>query len=287
MLIGAIEAGGTKFVCAIAGEDLVIQEQVSIPTTTPEETLALVFEFFDRYPIEALAIGSFGPIDVNQHSETYGYITSTPKLKWANFDFLGALKARYNVPMPFTTDVNAAAYGELKMGAARGKNSCIYLTVGTGIGGGAVLNGQIIEGFSHPEMGHLLINKHPEDDFEGVCPYHKDCLEGLAAGPAIGKRAGKPAFELAEDDPAWDLEAYYLAQACVNYALTLSPEIIIFGGGVMKQKQIFEKLHQQFDTLMNGYYATPPLDEFIVYCELGDLAGITGALLLAKDALTA
>lgn len=285
MLIGAIEAGGTKFVCGVATPDLEMIDKLTIPTTTPTETLAQVFNFFDQHQLASLAIGSFGPIDVNPNSNTYGYITSTPKKGWRDFDFLGAMKDRYQIPMAFTTDVNAAAYGELKLGAAVGKDSCIYLTVGTGIGGGAVIDSQIIQGFSHPEMGHIMVKKHPEDSFAGVCPYHGDCLEGLAAGPAIEARYQEKAFNLAEDHQAWEFEAYYLAQACVNYALTLSPEIIIFGGGVMKQKQLFSRVRSYFEELMAGYYATPPLNDYIVYCELGDNAGITGTLLLAKEAL--
>lgn len=283
MLIGAIEAGGTKFVCAVADQDLQMIATVTLPTTTPEETLAAVFAFFDQHSLDALAIGSFGPIDVEPGSETYGYITSTPKKGWRNFNFLGALQERYAIPMPFTTDVNAAAYGELQRGAAKGKKSCVYLTVGTGIGGGAVLDSHIIQGYSHPEMGHILVKKHPEDSFAGVCPYHGDCLEGLAAGPAIETRYQQKAHLLPEDHQAWDFEAFYLAQACVTYTLTLSPDIIIFGGGVMKQHHLFSKVHEYFEELMAGYYATPPLKDYIVYCELGDLAGITGTLLLARE----
>ncbi|ODJ60026.1 ROK family protein [Brochothrix thermosphacta] len=285
MLLGAIEAGGTKFVCAVSDLELNIVERISLPTTTPEETLNAVYTFFDNYTLDALAIGSFGPIDVNKKSPTYGYITSTPKTAWKNFNLLGALKERYNLPIAFTTDVNAAAYGELKHGAAKGKESCIYLTVGTGIGGGVVINNKVIEGFSHPEMGHLVVKRHPDDHFDGVCPYHGDCLEGLAAGPAIEGRFQQKAFELPNDHKAWDIEAFYLAQAAVNYTLTLSPEIIIFGGGVSKQEQLYPKMRQYFAELMNGYYATPPLEDYLVYCDLGDNAGITGTLLLAKEAI--
>ncbi|MER2226506.1 MAG: ROK family protein [Carnobacterium sp.] len=284
MMYGAIEAGGTKFVCAVSDKQLEIKERVSIPTTTPEETLKQVFDFFDQYILASIGIGSFGPIDVNEKSATYGYVTSTPKTAWKNFDFLGAVKQRYGIPVAWTTDVNAAAYGELKKGSAQGTESCLYLTVGTGIGGGAVVDGKVLSGFGHPEMGHLLVSMHPDDDFEGVCPYHGNCLEGVAAGPAIEKRYGKKGYELAEDKKVWEIEAFYLAQALVNYTLILSPEKIILGGGVMKQTQLLSMIKEQFTQLMAGYVATPSLDEYIVTPELEDNAGITGCLLMAIEA---
>lgn len=286
-MIGAIEAGGTKFVCAVSENDLQIKDKVTIPTTQPSETLEQVFEFFDQYSLEAIGIGSFGPIDVNQNSETYGYITTTPKTAWQNVDFVGQMKERYGVPIGWTTDVNAAALGELEKGAAQGKKSCIYLTVGTGVGGGAVVDGKPLEGFGHPEMGHLLVRMHEEDTFGGFCPYHENCLEGLAAGPAIEKRYGKKAQDLADQQEVWEMESYYLAQALVSYTLILSPERIILGGGVMKQKQLFPLIRQEFEQLLNGYVATPDLQEYIVSPGLGDDAGITGSLLLAKRELEA
>ena len=182
-LYGAIEAGGTKFVCAVADEDLNILERVSIPTTVPAETMADVFKFFEKHDVVSIGIASFGPIDVNRKSETYGYITNTPKPGWKDYDFLGEMKKRFDVDYAWTTDVNGAAYGELKRGAAKGKDSCVYLTVGTGIGGGVVINGKVIEGYGHPEIGHIVMRRHPEDHYEGHCPFHHDCLEGLAAGP--------------------------------------------------------------------------------------------------------
>lgn len=284
MIFGAIEAGGTKFVCAVSDEDLNIIERVSIPTTTPEETMTDVFAFFDKYEVDAIGIGSFGPIDVNQSSETYGSITMTPKVAWQHYPFLNEMKKRYNVPYGWTTDVNAAAYGEVKKGAAKGKDSCIYITVGTGIGAGIVIDGKVIHGFGHPEAGHVRVRRHAEDTYEGTCPFHKDCLEGVAAGPAIGNRFGEKAQNLPADHQAWEIEAYYLAQALVDYTLVVSPEKIVFGGGVMKQMQLFPLIYKEFAELMNGYVATPPLEEYIVPCALGDNAGITGCLLLAMDA---
>jgi len=282
-MYGAIEAGGTKFVCAVSDEQLEIKERVSIPTTTPEETLKQVFAFFDQYTLNSIGIGSFGPIDVNKKSATYGYVTSTPKTAWKNFDFLGAVKQRYGVPVAWTTDVNAAAYGEYKKGSARGAESCLYLTIGTGIGGGAVIDGKVLSGFGHPEMGHLLVRMHPDDDFKGVCPYHGNCLEGIAAGPAIEKRYGKKGTDLADDKKVWEIEAFYLAQALVNYTLILSPEKIILGGGVMKQTKLLSLIKQEFTKLMAGYVDTPSLDEYIVTPELEDNAGIMGCLLMASE----
>ncbi|GEK92126.1 ROK family protein [Alkalibacterium kapii] len=282
-MIGAIEAGGTKFVLAVSDENLEQLEKISIPTTAPDETLGKVFAFFDKYELKAMGVGSFGPIDVNEASETYGYITSTPKAGWQNIDFLGQLKDRYKIPVAWTTDVNAAAYGELKKGAAFEKNSCLYLTVGTGIGGGAVINGSPLEGYGHPEMGHILVKPHPKETFKGVCPYHDSCLEGLASGPAIEKRYNKKAEALADNDEVWEMEAYYLAQALMTYTLTLSPERIILGGGVMHQKQLFPLIRDKFSELLNDYVKTPPLKDYIVPPELADNAGIVGSLLLAKD----
>ncbi|WP_444546634.1 ROK family protein [Clostridium felsineum] len=283
MMYGAIEAGGTKFVCAVSDENLNIIERESIKTTVPEETMKLVFEFFDKFKLEAIGIGSFGPIDVNKKSKTYGYITSTPKKGWANYNFLGAVKERYNIPVGWTTDVNAAALGELKKGAAVNLDSCLYLTVGTGIGGGAVINGNLLEGYGHPEMGHILVRRHKDDKYEGKCPFHKDCLEGMAAGPSIEARWGKKAYELTNEDKVWEMEAYYIAQALMVYTLTLSPERIVLGGGVMKQLQLFPRIRKELEKLMANYVSMPNLDEYIVPPALKDNAGITGCLLLAID----
>ncbi|MFL2105475.1 ROK family protein [Desemzia sp. FAM 23991] len=280
-MFGAIEAGGTKFVCAVSDSEFTIKDRVSIPTTTPEETLTKVFAFFDQYEVSAIGIGSFGPIDVNRNSDTYGYITSTPKTAWKYYDFLGVVKKRYPIPIGWTTDVNAAALGEIKMGAAKGLTSCIYLTVGTGIGGGAVINGELLEGYGHPEMGHIPVRLHPDENYKGTCPYHGDCLEGIAAGPAIEGRFGKKGHLLADQEEVWEMEAYYLAQALMNYTLILSPERIVLGGGVMKQEQLYPLVRQKFTELMNGYVQVPDLEEYIVAPGLGDNAGITGSLMLA------
>lgn len=286
-MLGAIEAGGTKFVCAVSDHDLNIVEKVTIPTTSPEETFANVFEFFDRFELDAIGIGSFGPIDIDEDSETFGYITSTPKRYWRNVDFLGVFKKRYNVPMGWNTDVNAAALGEVTLGAAKDKDSCIYLTVGTGIGGGAVVNGEPLTGYQHPEMGHMYVPKHEKDvDFKGVCDFHGDCLEGLAAGPSIEARYGIRAENLPSNHEAWEVEAHYLAHAALSYTMILSPECIILGGGVMHQDHLFELVHKKFEEILGEYLTLPPLDEYIIPTGLGSESGILGSLMLGKNALT-
>lgn len=287
-MLGAIEAGGTKFVCAVGTEDGEIIERIQIDTLTPDDTIPLVIEFFQKNKVTALGIGSFGPIDIDKKSSTYGNITSTPKPGWANFPFVDTMKNALNVPIEFTTDVNGAALGELLHGAARGLDSCLYITVGTGIGAGAVVRGTVLEGLSHPEMGHTLVRRHPEDTYAGRCPYHQDCLEGMAAGPAIEERWGEKGVELANRDEVWELEAYYLAQALMQYILIVSPKKIIMGGGVMKQSQLFPLIHKHVLDLLNGYVPlsqiTERIDEYIVPPGLGDNAGIVGALMLAKKA---
>lgn len=284
-MLGAIEAGGTKFVCAVGDAEGNIVERIQIPTTVPEETMEEVIAFFQKYPIKSMGIGSFGPIDVNQGSPTYGYITSTPKTTWKNYPFVQAIKDAFDMPVGFNTDVNAAALGEAKLGAAKGLDSCLYITVGTGIGAGAVVQGKLLQGLTHPEMGHILVRRHSEDHYAGKCPYHKDCLEGLAAGPAIEERWGEKGIQLSNREEVWNLEAYYIAQALMQYILILSPKKIILGGGVMKQKQVFSYIHKHLLELVNGYVELPELSDYIVSPGLGDNAGITGSLMLAQEEL--
>ena len=289
MKLGAIEAGGTKFVVAIGDETGRIEKRESFPTTTPEETLAKVFAFFDQFDIEALGVGTFGPIDPDPNSPTYGYITTTPKPHWNQVDILGQLKQRYPIPMGFHTDVNGAALGEVSFGAAKGLDSCLYLTIGTGIGGGAVVEGKLVHGLLHPEMGHMRLVSHPDDEFRGICPYHPYCFEGLASGPAIEARCHQKAYELPKDHPVWEMEAYYIGQALATYILILSPKKIILGGGVMKQTQLFPRIHHYTQSFLNGYIQKPEISsgikDYIVAPGLGDNAGICGALALAKQAL--
>ena len=285
MLFGALEAGGTKMVLAIGNEDGTIIEQVSIPTETPSITIPKVIEYFKQKNIVALGIGSFGPIDLNKNSDTYGYITSTPKLAWANYDIVGDIKEALSIPIGFDTDVNGSALGEATWGCTKGLDSSIYITVGTGVGVGVYQDGHLMHGMLHPEAGHILLSKHPKDTFEGVCPYHPNCLEGLASGPSIEKRWGKSAIELKDNSKVWEMEAFYLAQAIVNYILTLSPHRIVLGGGVMHQEQLFPLIRKQVTALLGGYIRTSEidnLDDYIVPASLNDNQGIMGCLQLAK-----
>lgn len=291
MRIGAIEAGGTKMVCAI-GEvadtwlttqtgEITILERVSIPTRTPAETLPQMIEFFKGKGIRALGIGCFGPIDLNRNSTTYGYITKTPKMAWENCDIVGAFSRALHVPVGFDTDVNGAILGEVLWGEAKGCESAIYITVGTGIGVGVYCNGKLLHGLVHPEAGHILLHKHPQDTYEGKCPFHSSCFEGLASGPAIEDRWGKPAIELADCEEVWKLEAYYIAQAIANYILTYSPQKIILWGGVMHQEQLFSMVRSKVQELLVGYVSHPvlqgDLSDYIVAPKLGENPGIMGA----------
>ncbi|MGJ7911474.1 ROK family protein [Neobacillus sp. LXY-1] len=284
-MLGAIEAGGTKFVCAVGDESGNIVELIQIPTTEPEQTMGEVIQFFKRFDLDAIGIGSFGPIDVNPESPTYGYITSTPKMAWRNFPFVQAIKESFAVPVGFNTDVNAAALGEATLGAAKGLDSCLYITVGTGIGAGAIVQGKLLQGLSHPEMGHTFVRRHPIDSYAGKCPYHRDCLEGLAAGPAIEERWGKKAKDLVDQEQVWDMEGYYIAQALMQYILILSPKKIILGGGVMNQKQVFPYIFHHLKEMINDYVSLPELFSYIVSPGLENKAGIIGSLLLAHQAL--
>lgn len=285
MILGALEAGGTKMVLAIGNENGEVLERISIPTITPDVTVKEIIAFFKERPIEALGVGSFGPVDLDLNSKTYGYITSTPKLAWANYNFAGSLSDALHVPIGFDTDVNASALGEATWGCIKGLSSGIYITVGTGIGVGVYLNGTLLHGMLHPEAGHILLNKAPKDTFAGVCPYHPNCMEGLASGPSIEKRWGKKAMELSDRPEVWELEAYYLAQGIVNFILTLSPHKIVLGGGVMHQEQLFPLIRTQVSELLHGYVNTKELSDlnnYIVPPSLGDNQGIMGCLQLAK-----
>ncbi|MUK87695.1 ROK family protein [Ornithinibacillus sp. L9] len=277
MLVGGIEAGGTKFVCAVGDTSGKVVDKICFPTRDPETTLDEVQHFFAKYEISAIGVGSFGPIDLRRDSNTYGTILNTPKTKWKHYDILGRLERDFSVPVFITTDVNAACLGEYKYGAGKDVNSCLYITIGTGIGAGFVHDGIIFQGKNHPEMGHIFVPQHKDDDFKGVCPYHGNCLEGLASGPAIEQRYGKKGHLLSDDQQVWELEAFYIAQAIVNYTVMLSPERIILGGGVMKQERLYELIRKYFMKQMNEYVHVGNIDEFIVAPKLGDHQGIVGA----------
>lgn len=283
-LYGAIEGGGTKFNCAVSDGNLKIIESITVPTTTPTDTLQKIFHFFDSFDeLCSIGVGSFGPIGIDKSKKNYGYILDTPKVGWQDYRLLGVLKEHYPVPIAWTTDVNAAAYGEFQLGAAKGKNSCVYLTIGTGIGGGIIIDGKIYEGFSHPEMGHIKINHRKDDIFDGICHFHHDCLEGLASGPSLEARTGKKGIEIEENHSVWEFEADYIAQALMNYTLILAPEIIILGGGVMNQSHLLEKIKKSFFHQMAGYINIDNLDNYIVDWELSNKSGILGCLCLAKE----
>ena len=287
MRIGALEAGGTKMVCAIGNEKGEIFEKISIPTKTPETTMPEMIQWFKAKKIEALGIGCFGPIDPDKDSPTYGYITSTPKLAWKDSNIVGAFEECLCCPVGFDTDVNGSALGEVTFGQAKGKKNIVYLTVGTGIGAGVYAEGKLLHGMLHPEAGHILMRRREDDHYEGKCPYHKTCLEGLAAGPAIEERWGKKGIELQDRDEVWDLEAYYLAQALTDYILILAPQLIILGGGVMHQEQLFTRIRSYVKEMLNGYIKTKELediDHYIVPASLHDDQGIMGALELGRRA---
>ncbi len=285
MKIGALEAGGTKMVCAIGNEDGKVIDRISIPTESPEITMPQIISYFKQHSIQALGVGCFGPINLNKNSDTYGYITSTPKLKWRNFNIVGELKSALQVPIGFDTDVNGSVLGEVTFGCGKGLDNVIYITVGTGVGVGIYLNNQLHHGMVHPEAGHILLSKHKNDAYEGKCPYHKTCLEGLAAGPAIEERWGAKAIELKEKSEVWDLEAFYLAQAIVNYIVILSPNKVILGGGVMHQEQLFPLIRNYVVELLAGYINSKEIediDNYIVGASLNDDQGIMGCLQLGK-----
>lgn len=287
MLYGALEAGGTKMVLAIGTEDGKILEQKSIPTISPEETLPQIIDYFKGKEIAALGIACFGPIDLNKNSETYGYITTTPKRKWADCNIVGALKDTLHIPIGFDTDVNGSLLGEVTYGSAKGLTDAVYITIGTGVGMGVMTNGRLLHGMLHPEAGHMRMIVRPDDSFKGLCPFHGQCLEGMAAGPAIEARWGKKAVELKDDERVWDLEAYYIAQSLMTLILTLSPQRIILGGGVMHQTQLFPLVRQKTTEMLNGYLSTKELkdmDSYIVPASLNDNQGILGCIKLALDA---
>lgn len=286
MRLGALEAGGTKMVCAIGNENGEILERVSIPTEAPDITMPKLIAYFADKEIEALGIGCFGPIDLNRDSDTYGCITTTPKLAWKNYNIVKVFQDALNVPIGFDTDVNGSAMGEATWGITKGLENSMYITIGTGIGTGIITNGKLLHGMLHPEGGHLLLSRHPNDSFEGTCPYHKTCLEGLASGPAIEARWGEKGIQLAERREVWELEAYYIAQALVNYIMVLSPQRIVIGGGVTHQEHLMPLIREEVKRQLAGYIDTKELlnmDQYVVLPSLDDNQGIMGALKLGLN----
>ena len=293
-MFGGIEGGGTKFICAVGTSPDDIRRETRIPTTAPDETLGQAILFFKQAELDfgrlsALGVACFGPLDPRPDSPTFGHILPTPKPGWTNADLVGTLRSAFDIPIGFDTDVNGAALGEWKWGAAQGLDTFIYLTVGTGIGGGAMVNGQLLHGLLHPEMGHILLPHDKErDPFEGYCPFHRDCFEGLASGTAMEKRWGQKAETLPPDHPAWELEAHYIALAVASFVMTFSPQRIIIGGGVGGRDDLLPIIRRNVQTFINGYVQSPmitrAIDEYIIPPGVGDRAGMLGAIALAANA---
>ena len=267
MLLGSVEAGGTKFVCAVGNEDYRIMDSVHFPTTTPEETLQRTIDYFKKFPdLKAISVASFGPIEIRHNSPKYGYITNTPKPGWSNVDFVGTLKKEFNLPIYWTTDVNGSAFGEYVLSTLFNQKlqSLVYYTIGTGVGAGAVIDGKFVGDMGHTEMGHIRLKRHPDDlDFKGICPFHGDCLEGLVSGPTFEARTGKKGQDVPLTDHVWDIMAYYVAQAALDTTLMFRPAKIIFGGGVVSE-EFLKKVRAQFKELLNGYVEVGDLDKYIV-----------------------
>lgn len=287
-LLGALEAGGTKMVLATGRADGTVVEREQMPTTAPEDVVPRMVAWFRERGVAAVGVGAFGPTGVNPRSADFGRVLDTPKPGWAGYDFRGEMMRGLGVPVGYDTDVNAACLGEVTFGAARGLDVVVYLTVGTGVGAGVMIDGQLLHGMLHPEAGHVLVTRRAADDAPSVCPFHDSCLEGLASGPAIQRRWGAPAAELRDRPEVWDLESDYLAQAIAGYVMCYSPQRVILGGGVMKQEQLFDLVREKVSARIAGYLKTPELADmatYVVPASLGGDQGIMGALELARRAL--
>jgi fructokinase len=296
-LYGAVEAGGTKIVCAVGEESGSILAQARFPTQDPATTLSRVVDFLRESSrslgaLASIGVASFGPVELDRASPRYGCIGQTPKAGWSNTDIVGLVTREFSVPIGFDTDVNAAALAEHRWGAARDASDLVYLTIGTGIGGGVLANGAPLHGLMHPEIGHIYPRRHRLDaNFEGVCPFHKDCLEGLASGPAIVARCGAQLEDLPAAHPQWELEADYLGQLCAQLVVTVSPRRIVMGGGVMSQMRLFPPIRQRMLEWLGGYIDRSELlascEHYVVPPALGAQAGVLGALVLAIEAAKA
>ena len=293
-IYGGIEGGGTKFVCAVGSAEGESLAETRFPTTTPEETLGRAIAFFQEQtqalgPLSGLGVACFGPLDPDPASPTYGRILATPKAGWAGADVVGALGSALPVPIKFDTDVNGAALGEWRWGAAQGLSTFLYFTIGTGVGGGAMVEGKLLHGLIHPEMGHIpLPHDYAQDPFPGGCPFHGDCFEGLASGPAMEKRWGQRAETLPPDHPAWDLEAHYIARAMQGFICSFSPQRIILGGGVPQQPALLPLVRAKTLAYLNHYVNSEAIlnhmDTYLVPPGLGGRAGVCGAFALAQQA---
>ncbi len=290
-LVGAIETGGTKTVCAVGSSPTNILALERFPTTTPAETLEQCLDLFATWQSDLAAVGiaSFGPVDLDPDSETWGYVTNTPKEEWQYVNLAGTFRERLGVPVLMDTDCNGAALGEYVWGAAQGLDTFLYLTIGTGIGGGGMVNGALMHGLLHPEMGHVFVpHDREQDPYPGWCMYHGDCLEGLAAGPALEGRWNMRGEDIPPDHPAWALEAQYIASGIINFIYTFSPQMVILGGGVMDNDFLLDMIRDQIREQMNGYLQVrrllDELDQFVVPPALGNRAGVLGAMALGHRA---
>lgn len=282
-LFGAVEIGGTKTDVAVGTSPADLSSPHRIPTGTPQETLSAVVDYLSTHPVDAVGVASFGPLDLDPASPGFGRIESTPKPGWSNEDILSRLTSGLQMPIALDTDVNGAALGEGRWGAAVGMNDFVYVTVGTGIGAGVVVSGRVVGGARHPEAGHIVVTKEPGDTFAGACPYHGDCLEGMTAGPALEARFGRPEI-WAGNDAVLDLATGYVAQGVRNLVYTVAPERIIIGGGVSKLPGFHDRLRQKTATLLGGYPHEPDLGLLVSGPGLGDLSGLAGGLVLAERA---
>lgn len=283
-LVGGIEAGGTHYKCVLGTPAGDIVDSLSFATAEPETTVARAIEYFAaaRGRLRALAIGHFGPVDIDRRSPGYGRILATPKPGWSGFDVLGRYRAALQIPMVFQSDVNVAAIGEGALGAAQGLRHYVYVTIGTGIGGGTVVEGRLLNEARHSEIGHMHVGRAAGDAYAGGCPFHGDCLEGLAAGPALHARWHEAGENLPSDHPAWALQAHYLALMCMNLSLSSVPQRIILGGGVMQQPGLLARIRSRYLDCMNGYMLPPgPIDDFICASPLQGQAATRGSLILA------
>ncbi len=289
MRLGSLEAGGTKMVMGVVDGDGRILKQASCPTRLPDETLQDILAFFEGEDLSAMGIATFGPVDLQPHSPTYGHITHTPKLAWRGFPLLSTIQGALQVPCAIDTDVNGAVLAEATLGAAKGLKNAVYFTVGTGIGGGLLSEGKLVHGLIHPEWGHTVVARHPDDPLaRSICPYHSNCAEGFANGPAMQTRWATPAQNLPADHCAWALEAWYLAQLCQNAMMSVSPERIILGGGVMQQQALFPLVRTALKELLGGYLESPAItdmDTYVVPPALAPDSGLIGGALLAKALL--
>lgn len=292
-LYGGIEAGGTKFVCIVGTGPNNVVAETTIPTTDPDQTIRSVVDFFNPYKLKkqlmAVGIATFGPVDLDRFSPTYGYITTTVKPKWGQVNLLGRVKHALELPVAFDTDVNGAVFGEYYwIPENKQLDSLVYITIGTGIGVGVLVDGRPLHGLVHVEAGHLAIPHDVEKDpFPGICSYHGDCLEGLASGPSMAQRWKQLAERLPEDHPAWDLEAEYIALGLVNLIYAYSPNKIILGGGVSQHPGFHKSVRKKVRNFINGYINSPMvldrIDEYIVPPSLGNRSGVLGAIAMGME----